>query len=98
MRPGIIGGANWGGGAFDPETGMLYVKTTNSANIARLVQPAKSPSRMPSTRWAADRRDFPRWHTAAEPPMDTSAPSLDTGEIAWQVPFGDDARLRAHPL
>lgn len=22
MRPGIIGGANWGGGAFDPETGI----------------------------------------------------------------------------
>ena len=21
MRPGVIGGANWGGGAFDPETG-----------------------------------------------------------------------------
>ena len=22
---------------------------------------------------------------------------MNTGEIAWQVPFGDDARLRAHP-
>ena len=21
MRPGVIGGANWGGGAFDPQTG-----------------------------------------------------------------------------
>ena len=30
-RPGIIGGANWGGGAFDPDTGMLYIKTTNYA-------------------------------------------------------------------
>ena len=29
MRPGIIGGANWGGGAFDPDTGMVYIKTTN---------------------------------------------------------------------
>ena len=26
MRPGVIGGANWGGGAFDPESGMLYVE------------------------------------------------------------------------
>ena len=26
MRPGVIGGANWGGGAFDPESGFLYVE------------------------------------------------------------------------
>ena len=26
-----------------------------------------------------------------------TAVNLNTGEIAWQVPFGDDARLRAHP-
>ena len=23
--PGLFGGANWGGGSFDPETGILYV-------------------------------------------------------------------------
>ena len=34
--PGIIGGANWGGGAFDPDTGMLYIKTTNSPAIFRV--------------------------------------------------------------
>ena len=27
QRPTISGGADWGGGAFDPETGLLYVKT-----------------------------------------------------------------------
>jgi len=26
-----------------------------------------------------------------------TAINLNTGEIAWQVPFGDDAKLRAHP-
>ena len=29
VRPSTAGGANWGGAAFDPETGMLYVKTSN---------------------------------------------------------------------
>src|SRR5258708_36829881 len=29
MRPGIIGGANWGGGAFNPETRTLFIKTSN---------------------------------------------------------------------
>jgi quinoprotein glucose dehydrogenase len=38
-RPGVIGGANWGGSAFDPETSMLYVKTSNSPAVLR-VQPA----------------------------------------------------------
>ena len=27
MRPGAQGGADWGGAAFDPETGLLYVRT-----------------------------------------------------------------------
>ena len=33
VRPGVWGGANWGGGAFDPETGMLFVKTARSLGI-----------------------------------------------------------------
>ena len=28
QRPGTSGGANWGGAAFDPETGLLYVRTS----------------------------------------------------------------------
>ena len=27
MRPGAQGGADWGGAAFDPDTGLLYVRT-----------------------------------------------------------------------
>ena len=42
QRPGLIGGANWGGGAFDPSSGVLFVKTTNQANIARLGKPDTS--------------------------------------------------------
>ena len=36
MNPGIIGGANWGGSAFDPESGRLYVKTSNQPALARI--------------------------------------------------------------
>ena len=28
QRPGSSGGGNWGGAAFDPETGLLYVRTS----------------------------------------------------------------------
>ncbi len=32
QSPGSSGGANWGGAAFDPETGLLYVRTTEEAD------------------------------------------------------------------
>jgi quinoprotein glucose dehydrogenase len=38
MNPGIIGGANWGGSAFDAQTGRLYVKTSNQPALARIRQ------------------------------------------------------------
>jgi quinoprotein glucose dehydrogenase len=36
MNPGIIGGANWGGSAFDPESGRLYIKTSNQPSLVRI--------------------------------------------------------------
>jgi quinoprotein glucose dehydrogenase len=42
MNPGIIGGANWGGSAFDPATGRLYVKTSNQPALARIRPPDRS--------------------------------------------------------
>jgi quinoprotein glucose dehydrogenase len=41
-RPGVIGGANWGGAAFDPETGMLYVKVSNDPAVLRIVAADRS--------------------------------------------------------
>jgi quinoprotein glucose dehydrogenase len=44
VRPGIIGGANWGGGALDAETGILYVKTSNLPFIVSIGEPDRSAS------------------------------------------------------
>lgn len=33
MLPGTRGGSNWGGGAFDPATGVLFVKSSDSPEI-----------------------------------------------------------------
>lgn len=35
--PGFDGGAEWGGGAFDPETGLLYVNSNEMPWIIRLI-------------------------------------------------------------
>ena len=38
QRPTAGGGANWGGGAFDPETGLLYVRTSEGTTANQICQ------------------------------------------------------------
>ena len=40
VMPGAIGGAGWGGGAFDPATGIIYIKATNSPALYKILKPA----------------------------------------------------------
>ena len=43
MLPNATGGANWEGGAFDPETGIVYVfSTTNPSRLSLINDPARS--------------------------------------------------------
>jgi quinoprotein glucose dehydrogenase len=105
VRPGVWGGANWGGGAFDPESGRLYLKTAQSLAVfaIRKFDPSEQP---------ADRKDevdadyvqrslppvFMNGIPLTNPPYaHLVAMDLNRGEIAWRVPFGDIAELRAHP-
>ena len=95
MRPGTIGGANWAGGAIDPETGMLYVKSTNHGRRWRaLVKPAHT-SEVDAEyvmRAAAARPRFIMAFRLLKPPYGhLTAIDLNKGEIVWQVPFGDNA-------
>jgi len=43
--PGTSGGSNWGGGAFDPYTGIFYVRSSESpgADLLKKVEPEKPP-------------------------------------------------------
>ena len=105
MLPGLIGGANWGGAAFDPESGMLYVKTTNLSAIARLSKPDNTSANPHASETDADyvregqtNAVFHNGLPLLKPPYGhLTAIDLNRGELAWHVPFGDDARLRAHP-
>jgi quinoprotein glucose dehydrogenase len=43
MLPNATGGANWEGGAFDPETGIVYVfSTTNPSRLSLVNDPSRS--------------------------------------------------------
>ena len=54
-NPGWAGGANWGGAAFDPETGMLYVPSMTSPIVVQLVKP-NAGAQQPALSRAAARR------------------------------------------
>ena len=41
--PGLDGGGEWGGAAFDPETGLLYVNSSEMAWILRMVEHTSNP-------------------------------------------------------
>jgi len=104
-RPGIIGGANWGGGAFDPDTGMLYIKTTNNPAVFRVKKTDHSSANPRASEvdaeWSGDLGVQATFHgrlPLTKPPYGhISAIDLNHGTIAWQQPFGDWPELRANP-
>ena len=110
QRPGIIGGANWGGGAFDPRNGVLFVKTTNQANLIRVGPPDKSSANPRASEVDADltrvgdtNAEFDGGLPGARLPLlkppygHVVAIDLNRGAIKWRVPFGDMPSLRQHP-
>jgi quinoprotein glucose dehydrogenase len=44
-EPGVIGGANWGGSAFDAATGILYFKTSRSPAVLGIVPGPRANAR-----------------------------------------------------
>jgi quinoprotein glucose dehydrogenase len=91
--PGASGGANWNGGAFDPETGMLYVGSRSVAFVADLFAPDPARSDL---RYRAGMREMmngPQGLPLMKPPYGRiTAYNLNRGDIAWMVPNGDGPR------
>jgi quinoprotein glucose dehydrogenase len=86
--PGTLGGANWEHGAFDPETGTLFVGSYTSPAVLALVKDTVrsdmdyvlAPGRVPTV------NGLP----IVKPPYSRiTAIDLDTGEHAWQIAAGD---------
>ena len=91
--PGSVGGAEWGGAGFDPETGMLYVPSVTGAFAADLTP--GNPDRM-NVRYTRGTRAFPdgpRGLPLTKPPYGRiTAIDMNSGEHVWMVPNGDGPR------
>jgi glucose dehydrogenase len=91
--PGSVGGADWNGAAFDPDTGMVYVPSVTGTFAADLIpgDPART-----NLRFKNGTREFvngPRGLPLFKPPYGRiTAINLNTGEHVWMKPNGDGPR------
>ena len=85
--PGSVGGANWQGGAFDPETGLLYVPSITGPFAADLVEgdPDETNFRYlrGSRRWVGGPQGLPLFKPRYGR---ITAIDLNRGEHTWMVP------------
>ncbi len=96
VMPNNYGAATWGGGAFDPTLGYYIINTTDTGwwlNTSRLDSDPAAPPESPrlfgrppgSPRVAVAVNGWPCW----QPPWGRlTAINVNTGDIAWQIPFG----------
>jgi len=98
--PGINGGACTFGGAFDPETGLLYVQSMTLPWVLGLKTPAEGMSDMNYTfnAWI-DYGPRVRGLPLTKPPYARiTAIDLNKGDIQWQEPLGDGPRKRVNEI
>jgi len=93
QSPGFSGGANWGGAAFDPETGWLYVPSaTRPINIA-MKQPDPNRASSAYVMGKTFTLDGPQGLPLMNPPYSrVTAIDLNTGDHAWMSPVGSGPR------
>ncbi len=95
--PGWVGGANWGGAAFDPERGRLFVPSMTSPTIVQLVKPDPAASNFQFRRGGQMLTPSIDGLPLTKPPYGrVTALDLREGTLAWTSPVGEGPRR--HPL
>jgi quinoprotein glucose dehydrogenase len=91
--PGGLGGANWGGTAFDPNSGYVFVVTQDVGALG-WIEKAKADAPMPYEKTTPGRSTFDvrigdtSWPCQKPPWGRLTAVNSATGDIAWQTPLG----------
>ena len=97
VLPGTRGGAEWTGGTFDAALGYYIINTTDSGSFRSIQKQETDPDGPPESPRLYGRnlgiggssnamvKGWPCW----QPPWGRlTAIDVNTGDIAWQVPFG----------
>jgi quinoprotein glucose dehydrogenase len=96
--PGGLGGANWGGTAFDPQTGYVFV-TTQDVGALGSIERSKEGSAAPFEKTTPGRATFDvrigdaNWPCQKPPWGRMIAIDTATGDFAWQIPLGITEQL-----
>jgi quinoprotein glucose dehydrogenase len=106
-RPSTSGGANWGGAAFDAETGLLFVKSSENPTLLKIDKRDPNWSGNPFAKISdadyvnvgGSALTFMEGLPIYKPPYShLTALDLNKGEIRWRVPFGKGSNfIRNHP-
>jgi quinoprotein glucose dehydrogenase len=84
---GTIGGGNWGGVAFNPQLGYVFANTSNLATIGHMAPGTgmeKYRNELSYTRFWDDNH-----YPCQQPPWgELVAVDVNTGDVAWKIPFG----------
>ncbi len=95
--PGSVGGADWQSGAFDPETGVLYIQSITGPFTADIV---KGDPKVSNLNYVSGTRAWtpgPQGLPLLKPPYGRiTAIDLNKGDQMWMMPNGDGPRN--HPL
>src|SRR5439155_6124358 len=99
----VPNGANWPGGSYDPETGILYIFSNTLTRALGLVKaPERSDMDYINTMGGGDTGGGPTVQglPIVKPPWGRiTAIDLNKGDIVWQVPHGDTLdTVKNHPL
>jgi quinoprotein glucose dehydrogenase len=102
--PSSNGGSDWGSGSVDPEKGILYVRANNLLKVMKLEGPGADQDGSVGFDKFPYKNVEPQLPTIADgipinkPAYGTmTAIDLNKGEIKWQVPIGDNLRIRNSP-
>ncbi len=100
VRPGLDGGADWGGGALDPATGILYVKVNDDPALVfpDLTDPEGNvPAASPNDSTNISLLLRHRIPILKPPYAYVEALDLNGARMLWKRAFGDDPAVRDHP-
>ncbi|HEY2018179.1 MAG TPA: PQQ-binding-like beta-propeller repeat protein, partial [Bryobacteraceae bacterium] len=98
--PGSIGVANWPGMSYNPKLGYLFVNTASLGDVAKLVYAGAGadPAYQRTSPWGAYARFWNNdkfWPCQKPPWGQLWAINVNTGDVAWKVPFGEIKELEA---